>query len=157
MNFHIYAIAHKLEQARRRKIKRLIITIPPRFLKTFTTSVAFPAYVLGHDPSTRIIVVSYGADLAIKISNEFRTIICHADYQRYFPLTLPSRIKNTEMEFSTTKNGGRLATTIDGSLTGRGADILIIDDPLKPADAFSNSRRDICQQLVLQHAFVAPG
>lgn len=142
MNFHIRAIAYHLELVRLGIIKRLIINLPPRSLKSIMTSVAFPAFALGHDPSKRIIVVSYGSDLAIKLGNDFRIIMNDLKYQRLFPMTLPSRIKNTEMEFTTTKNGGRLATTIDGSLTGRGGDILIVDDPLKPAEALSNSRRE---------------
>src|SRR6476646_8595282 len=66
MNWHICAIAHALEQVRRGQIKRLIISVPPRSLKSLMCSVAFPAFVLGHDPTKRLIVVSYGADLAIK-------------------------------------------------------------------------------------------
>jgi terminase large subunit-like protein len=63
-------------------------------------------------------------------------------YQRVFPLTRISRIKNTEFEVTTTQQGFRLATSIDGPLTGRGGDIIIIDDPLKPAEALSDSRRE---------------
>ena len=61
MNWHIEAMAHHLEQIRLRKIKRQIINMPPRSLKSIVSSVAFPAYLLGHDPTKRIICVSYGS------------------------------------------------------------------------------------------------
>ena len=72
MNWHICRIAYVLEQVRLGKIKRLIITVPPRSLKSMMCSIAFPAFVLGHDPSKRVIVASYSADLAIKYGNDFR-------------------------------------------------------------------------------------
>ena len=75
MNWHICAIAYYLEQVWLGKIKRLIITVPPRSLKSIMCSVAFPAFVLGHDPSKRLIVASYSADLAIKHGNDFRTVV----------------------------------------------------------------------------------
>jgi hypothetical protein len=65
MNWHIESIAYHLEQVRLGRIKRLIINLPPRHLKSLITSVAFPSYVLGHDPTKRVIVASYGSDLAV--------------------------------------------------------------------------------------------
>jgi hypothetical protein len=62
-NWHLEAIAYQLERIRRGEIKRLIINMPPRSLKSVTASVAFPAFVLGHDPTRRIICVSYSGDL----------------------------------------------------------------------------------------------
>jgi hypothetical protein len=61
-NWHIDAMAHHLELVRLGKIKRLIINVPPRTLKSLTSSVAYPAFVLGHGPTKRLIVVSYGSD-----------------------------------------------------------------------------------------------
>jgi predicted phage terminase large subunit-like protein len=141
-NWHIEAIAYHLELVRRGTIKRLIINIPPRSLKSLMGSVSFPAFVLGHDPSKRIIVVSYGEDLAVKLANDFRAIVDSDWYRRLFPWMQVSRVKNTELEVLTTLHGYRLATSIDGTLTGRGGDIIIIDDPLKPGDAQSESRRE---------------
>jgi hypothetical protein len=66
MNWHICAIAHALEQVRLGNVKRLIISVPPRSLKSIMCSVAFSAFVLGHDPTKRLIVASYSADIAIK-------------------------------------------------------------------------------------------
>jgi len=73
-NWHLEAIACRLERVRRGEIKRLIINMPPRSLKSVTASVAFPAFVLGHDPTRRIICVSYSGDLAKKHANDFRAI-----------------------------------------------------------------------------------
>jgi hypothetical protein len=142
MNWHIAATAYHLEQVRRGNIKRLIINMPPRSLKSIMSSCAFPAFVLGHDPTKRIIAVSYGADLAIKHSNDFRAILDAPFYKRLFPRTRISRVKNTELEVTTTLSGGRMATSIDGTLTGRGGDLFLLDDPLKPIDALSDSRRE---------------
>jgi predicted phage terminase large subunit-like protein len=140
-NWHIEAIAYHLELVRRGMIKRLIINVPPRNLKSMMSSVSFPAFVLGHDPSKRIIAVSYGAELSVKLANDCRSVIESDWYQRLFPWMQVSRIKNTELEVLTTLHGCRLATSIDGTLTGRGGDIIIIDDPLKPTDALSANRR----------------
>ena len=74
-DWYIDAIAWKLEQVRRGEIRRLIINLPPRSLKSITASVAFPAYVLGLDPTKRIICVSYSGDLSRKHSNDFRALI----------------------------------------------------------------------------------
>src|SRR3954447_7254497 len=142
MNWHIYALAFALEQIRVGKIKRLIINLPPRSLKSIITSVSLPAFILGHDPTKRIIVVSYGSDLAIKLANDCRMILGAAWYRELFPAKRISSLKNTELEVATTRNGFRLATSVDGTLTGRGGDILIVDDPLKPIDALSDSKRE---------------
>jgi hypothetical protein len=75
MNWHIYAIAYALEQVRLGKIKRLIINAPPRSLKSLITSVAWSAFILGHDPTKSVAVISYGSDLAANLGNGFRQII----------------------------------------------------------------------------------
>ena len=146
-NWHIHAIAYQLEQVRRGKVKRLNINLPPRMLKSFICSVVFPAFILGHDPTKRVIVVSYSVELAIKLSNDFRAIINSAWYRSLFPETRISRTKNTELEVVTTRNGSRLAGSLEGSVTGRGGDYVIIDDPLKPMDALSNSKRERVNEL----------
>ena len=120
-----------------------MINLPPRYyLKSLVGSVAFPAFVLGHDPTKRLIVTSYGSDLAVKLANDCRTVINSPRYKSIFPGLQISRMKNTEFEIATTRGGFRLATSVDGSVTGRGGHILIIDDPLKPSDACSDAKRD---------------
>jgi predicted phage terminase large subunit-like protein len=142
INWHICRIAYVLEQVRLGEIKRLIITVPPRSLKSIMCSVAFPAFALGHDPSKRVIVASYSADLAIKHGNDFRTVVNSAQYHAIFPGMRISAMKNTQTEVVTTSNGFRLAISVDGTLTGRGGDIIIIDDPIAALAALSQKSRE---------------
>src|SRR4051812_45447376 len=104
-NWHIDAAAYQLERVRRGELTRLIINMPPRSLKSIVTSVAFPAFLLGHNPGMRIICVSYGADLAAKHARDFREIINSPWYRRLFPKTRISPAKNTEAEITTTAGG----------------------------------------------------
>ena len=101
------------EQVRLGNIKRLIITVPPRSLKSITCSVALPAYVLSHDPTKRLIAASYSADLAIKHGNDFRIVVNSQEYRDIFPGMRISPMKNTQSEVVTTRNGFRLATSVD--------------------------------------------
>ena len=136
------AVAHALEKIVRRQTTRLIINIPPRNLKSICASVALPTFMLGHDPTKKIICVSYSDELARKFSNDCRAVMREAWYQRLFPKTHIDKAKDTETEVRTTKRGYRLATSVGGTLTGRGGDIIIIDDPIKPQDAQSKSVRE---------------
>ena len=144
-NWHLKAIAYQLERVRRGEIKRLIINMPPRSLKSMTASVAFPAFVLGHDPARRIICVSYSGDLAKKHANDFRAVLEAPWYQELFERTRIGQ-KNLEAEIELTARGFRLATSVGGTLTGRGGDLIIIDDPLKPDDAYSEARRNAANE-----------
>jgi predicted phage terminase large subunit-like protein len=140
-NWHIEAIAHELERIRRREIRRLIVTLPPRNLKSICASVAFPAFVLGHDPAVRIVCASYSQDLTAKHARDCRVVMESAWYRQVFPRTRIDPRKNTEAEFETTARGYRLGTSVGGTLTGRGGNLIIIDDPLKPAEAMSETKR----------------
>jgi hypothetical protein len=145
-SWHIEAIAYRLEQIRRGKIKRLIINMPPRSLKSIAPSVAFPAFVVGLDPTRRLICVSYSAELAKKHSNDFRALVEAPWYQSAFPTTRIGPYKNSETEIEFTERGFRLATSVGGTLTGRGGDIIVIDDPLKPDDAYSEAKRNAANE-----------
>jgi predicted phage terminase large subunit-like protein len=145
-NWHIAAIGYQLERVRSGEEPRLIINMPPRSLKSIVASIAFPAFALGHDPSLRIICISYSGDLAKKLSNDFRAIIESSWYRRIFPGTQIGEYKNSESEIELTARGSRLATSVGGTLTGRGGNIIIIDDPLKPDDALSEAKRSAVNQ-----------
>ena len=145
-NWHIEAMAFALSRVLNGEIKRLIITVPPRSLKSICASVAFPAYVLGHDPTRRIICVSYARGLARKHANDCRALMRSPLYRRLFPKTGISGAKDTELEFATTLGGNRLATSVGGTLTGRGGNIIVIDDPMKPQDAHSEAARESTKQ-----------
>jgi predicted phage terminase large subunit-like protein len=141
-NWHIEVIAHGLEQVRLGQCRRLCINVPPRSLKSTLVSVAFVAWLLGHDPSMQIICVSYSQDLADQFARQCQQIMASAWYSALFPKTKLSRLKQATSEFMTTANGIRIATSVGGTLTGRGADLIIIDDPIKADDALSQAVRD---------------
>lgn len=143
-NWHIELMAAKLRDCALGKIRRLIINIPPRYMKSLTASVAFPAWLLGLNPAAQIIAVSYAQELANKHSLDCRAIVESDWYRRLFPGTRISASKNAVTEFATTKRGFRMATSVGGTLTGRGGDFLIIDDPIKPDDAVSEAVRNNC-------------
>jgi predicted phage terminase large subunit-like protein len=139
-NWHNELIAAKLEACMGGKIRRLIINVCPRSLKSHAAAVCFPAFLLGHNPAAQIICASYGQDLANKHSLDCRTLMSSVWYQSLFPTQLASH-KQSVQEFVTTANGFRMATSVGGVLTGRGADVIIIDDPLKPDEALSETQR----------------
>jgi len=88
MNWHLEVIAAKLTAVRNGEIKRLIINLPPRHLKSLLASIAFPAWCLGHDPSAQILDVSYAQDLADKLARDCRSIMMSKWYRRIFPTRL---------------------------------------------------------------------
>ena len=137
-NWHIEKIAQELEECRLGNTKRLIINLPPRSLKSHCASVAFPAWLLGHNPSAQIICVSYGQELANTLAGYCRTLMSSSFYERLFPTRLAAK-KVAINDFQTTEHGVRMATSVGGVLTGRGADFLIIDDPMKPEEAASET------------------
>ena len=140
-NWHIEEVAQELEECRLGRTKRLIINVPPRSLKSHCASIAFPAWLLGHNPSSEIISVSYGQDLATTLASNCRTLMSSSFYRTLFPRTRLAAKKQAVYDFYTTEHGVRMATSVGGVLTGRGADFLIIDDPLKPEEAASESQR----------------
>lgn len=139
-NWHIEALIHQLERVRNGEITRLIINLPPRYLKSVLVSVAFPAFLLGHDPTRRIICLSYGADLSSKHAADFRAIVQSSWYRNAFRNMQMSR--SADSDVFTTKRGFRKTTSVGGALTGLGGDCFIIDDPQKPVDAQSQPLRD---------------
>jgi predicted phage terminase large subunit-like protein len=141
-NWHVDVVAAVLEDCRRGKDTRVNVNQPPRSLKSHCASVSFPAFILGHDPSAQIICASYGQDLANKHAMDCRTIMTSAWYQALFPCTRLSSQRQALQEFATTRQGFRLSTSVGGVLTGRGADYIIIDDPLKPDEAVSETQRN---------------
>lgn len=139
--WHIQAICWQLHQVRAGATPRLVVNLPPRSLKSFIVSVAWPAFILGSEPSHRIICVSYTDDLAREHARLFRILIGSSFYRRLFPQMRASPLKNTEGMVATTRNGFRLATSIGGTLTGKGGHLIIIDDPIKAEGANSESDR----------------
>jgi len=141
-NWHIDAIAYQLERIARGEIQRLIITMPPRSLKSISASVAFPAWFLGRYPKKRILAVSYSESLAEKLAFDSMKVMASDWYQDTFPLTRIARNRSRKFDFETSLGGGRYSASVSGSLTGRGGDLIIIDDPHKPDEAQSDVRRN---------------
>lgn len=139
-NWHIEVIAAELEACRNGTTKRLIINLAPRSLKSHCATISFPAWLLGHNPSALIICASYGQDLSNKHATDCRTVMSSEFYRSLFPTRLSSQ-RQAVHEFMTTMQGVRLSTSVGGVLTGRGADFIIIDDPLKPEEALSETQR----------------
>jgi predicted phage terminase large subunit-like protein len=136
---YIELMASHLEDCRSGKIRRLIVNLPPRSLKSHCVSIAFVAWLLGHNPSIQIIAASYGQDLADKLARDTRTVM-EAEWYRALFRTRPSARKAVN-DYTTTAAGTRMATSVGAVLTGRGADVIIIDDPLKPDQALSEVGR----------------
>ena len=136
---YLEAICHVLEKVAAGDIRRLVITVPPRYGKSITTSVAFVAWLLGRFPSKKIMVASYGSDLGQKHARDFRNLVRSDPFRRLFP-ALELTTDRLEEQITAT-GGGRKAVTVGGPVTGFGADIIIVDDPIKAIDAASPIER----------------
>lgn len=140
-NFHIAATCSELMAVNRGDTRRLAIAMPPRSLKSIIVSVAFPAWLLGHDPSMDILCASYGQQLSEKLARDCRQVMLSDWYRHLFPGTrlVSSRLALTDL--ATTAGGHRRATSVGGPITGIGADLFIVDDPTKPEEALSAVER----------------
>ena len=95
-NWHIEAIVHQLMRVHGGEISRLLINQPPRSLKSICVSVAYVAWLLGHDPARRVIVVSYSNEFAAELHRQFRMVIDAPWYRALFPGMRPARDSGTE-------------------------------------------------------------
>lgn len=146
-SWHIDALTYALQRMNNRPNRnRLVINLEPRTLKSSIVSICYVAWRLGHNPSLKVMCASYEEGLARKFSRDTRTLMESALYRRVFPATRLNPRKSTETEFETADHGFRFATSVGGSLTGRGADLLIIDDPIKSQDAESEVVRERCNE-----------
>ena len=140
-NWHIGLLCAELEGVRRGEVKRLAIALPPRNLKSIVTSVAFPAWLLGNDPAAKIICASYGQQLADNLARDCRQVMLSDWYRALFPQSRLRADRQSTAFLETTAGGTRHATSVGGVLTGFGADVLIVDDPTKPEEAYSDVER----------------
>lgn len=137
---YIDAICHWLVSNLLRNGARLLIALPPRHLKSFIVSVAYVAWRLGRDPTLKIMVVSYGEDLAREHSVMFRRLLDHPRFRRIFPEF--SIYRDTDLEVRTRTGGYRRAVSHGGSITGHGADLIIADDLMKADEVHSPQVRE---------------
>lgn len=133
--WHIEAMAHALTAVHEGKVRRLLITVPPRHLKSICCSVAFVAWALGKDPGLKFLVASYGEALGRRQGRDFRMVVQSPLYRRVFPHLVA--VQDNELEFVTSKNGNRRTVSRGGAVTGFGADIIIVDDIMKADDCRS--------------------
>ncbi len=140
-SWHLDVMAEYLERVTQGKIKRLIINIPPRSLKSLTVSVAWPAWLLGKKPSLRVMAASYSAGLAVRHSLDCRQVMTAPWYREVFPTARIVKDQNEKHRFTTTRRGFRFATSVGGVATGEGGDVLIVDDPHTPMQAASDTMR----------------
>ncbi len=141
-NWHIELIAEYLQACGRGELTRLIINMPPRSLKSLCVSVAWPAFLLGHAPERRVMAASYAQGLSNQHSNDCRHVMQSEWYRRLFPDTRLCREQNEKHKFATTAHGVRFATSVSGTATGEGGDVLIADDAINPLQAMSAAGRE---------------
>lgn len=151
---HHRMICDKLNDVLRGKIRRLIINIAPRYSKSELVSRDFIAMGLAINPAAKFIHLSYSGDLALGNSVAVKDIVKSEDYQRLFGVEIAIGT-DTKSQWNTTKGGGLYATSSLGQVTGFGAGAIenegeawqfggaiVIDDPIKPADALSDNNRE---------------
>jgi predicted phage terminase large subunit-like protein len=126
---------------------RLLVNIPPRYMKSTVISVALVAFCIGRNPGLLFMVATYSADFASRHANQFRQVVESDWYRRLFPQFQISRRDNRVTEVLTTMGGGRIAVSVDGSVTGRGADVLIIDDIMKASEVRSDTARRAAERF----------
>lgn len=138
--FHLDAICEFLTAIAAGDIRRGVLEMPPRLGKSISTSVIWPAWVWARRPSTKFIFGSYAQHLALRDAVKHREIIRHPWFQERWPLELVDA-GDTKGYFRNEQGGHRFAASVGGVATGEGADILVVDDPLKVQDAHSELAR----------------
>jgi len=142
-NWHIDAISDHLQAVVNGQIKRLIINIPPRHMKSISVAVALPAWTWTIQPQKRFLFASYAASLSVRDSVKCRRLIDSKWYKEHFGEVFKlTGDQNQKQRFENDKTGSRIATSVDGALTGEGGDIIIIDDPHNVREAESSAVRE---------------
>ena len=139
-NEYLDLICARLAKVVTGETRNLILSIPPRHLKSICVSAALPAFFLGHHPTGEVLAVSYGQELAKKFAEDTRKIMLSDFYTRIFDTRLAGG-RQPVHALRTLQGGIRRATSIDGAATGIGADLMIFDDPQKPNETPSEAIR----------------
>jgi predicted phage terminase large subunit-like protein len=139
---HHRVIAEKLERVARGELKRLIINMPPRHSKSEFASFLMPAWFLGRNPKLKIIQATHNTELAVRFGRKVRDLIDDPAYKEIFPNTNLKEDNKGAGKWSTTAGAEYFAAGVGAAITGRGADLLIIDDPHSEQDALSESAFD---------------
>jgi len=128
---HLKILVETLEAVERGELDRVIITMPPRHGKSLITSQLFPAWLLGRNPTKSIIASSYGQELASDFGRRVRGFTRERLHRSIFPDCVIADDSDSVSRFHTTLGGAYFAVGAGGPITGRGADLLLIDDPIK--------------------------
>lgn len=143
--WHVEAICEHLEAVSRGEIRRLLINMPPRHMKSLAVSVFWPAWDWLHHPSRRFLYSSYAHSLSVRDSVKCRRLLQSPEYQAMIKKHVPQfelmGDQNTKIRFDNSYNGYRLATSVDGATTGEGGDIIVIDDPHNVQEGESEADR----------------
>lgn len=131
---HHQIMADAFERVARGELKRLIINMPPRHTKSEFASYLFPAWFLGMYPEKKIIQTAHTAELAVGFGRKVRNLVGSPDYQEIFPTKMSADSKAAG-RWNTSKGGDYFAIGVGGAVTGKGADVLIIDDPHSEQEA----------------------
>ena len=119
---------------------RVIITLPPGFMKSMIVSIIYVAWRMGVDPTTKFVCISYGQDLANKHSVSTRTLMLSPIYRAIFPSTV--LVKKEEHWLATDKGGYRYATAVGSDITGFRPNSILVDDPLEPLEGVSERAKE---------------
>ena len=136
---HHRIIAEKFDNIAKGKLKRLIVNMPPRHTKSEFASYLLPAFIMGQNPMTKIIQTSHTAELSQRFGRKTKQLIDSSEYKQVFPSTTLQADSKAAGRWDTSAGGEYFAAGVGGAITGRGADLLIIDDPHSEQDAMSES------------------
>jgi predicted phage terminase large subunit-like protein len=139
---HHRIIAEKLELVAQGKLKRLIINMPPRHSKSEFASFLMPAWFLGRNPKLKIIQATHNTELAVRFGRKVLDLIDDPQYKDIFPDTNLKEDNKGAGKWQTDKGGEYFAAGVGAAVTGRGADLFVIDDPHSEQDALSESAFD---------------
>ena len=139
---HHRVIAEKLEAVARGELKRLIINMPPRHSKSEFASYLMPAWFLGRNPKLKIIQATHNTELAVRFGRKVRDLIDDPEYKTIFPGTNLKEDNKGAGKWGTDKGAEYFAAGVGAAITGRGADLLVIDDPHSEQDALSETAFD---------------
>ncbi len=143
---HHRLIAEKLTRVAKGELKRLIVNMPPRHTKSEFASIYFPSWAMGLKPDMKIMQTTHTADLSINFGRKVRNLMDSDEYSKIFgEVSLASDSKSAG-KWQTNKGGEYFAAGVGGAIAGRGADLLIIDDPHSEQDAMSINLLDSCYE-----------
>ena len=132
---HHKIMADAFERVANGELKRLIVNMPPRHTKSEFASYLFPAWFLGKYPEKKIIQTAHTAELAVGFGRKVRNLISNDDYQKVFKGVELSSDSKAAGRWNTNKGGDYFAIGVGGAVTGKGADVLVIDDPHSEQEA----------------------